>query len=250
MSSMSVLRGEPSSWSACERPDAPEQCYGEIAANGMARLLWLLPERCALRSDSVLYDIGSGFGHFASFLRSRTNSSRVVGVEINGCRAQEAAKLSVPDLTFVQGDVRRIGFADATHVFLTAQCWSSALLSDVTGRLAQQAERLACMTVFGSLPYALELPPILGRWGTIDSFASSVSGTWDPAATALYIVRKSGCNASASCMRKMQKKLAAAELQAAREANVATAAGDSPWRLPPPRWSRRRPLGTWRRSSV
>lgn len=232
---------EPSSWSACERPDAPEQCYGEISPHGMARLLWLLPERCALRPDSVLYDLGSGFGHFASFLhRSRaSNSSRVVGIEINGCRAQQAAKLSVPGLAFVQGDVRRVGFADATHVFMTAQCWSSELLTDVFGRLARQAARLACITVFGSLPYALELPPILARWGTIDSYASSVSGTWDGAATALYVVERPLCNASAPCLRKMRKKLAAAEVQAAKEAGVAEAAGDSPWRLPPPRWSRR-----------
>ena len=180
----------------------------------------------------------------ASFLRSRTNSARVVGIEINSCRAQQAARLSAPGLTFVQGGVRRLGFADATHAFLTSQCWGSELMTDVFGRLAEQAERLACMVMFGSLPHALELPPILGRWGTIDSFASSVSGTWDPAATALYLVRRTGCNTSKSCMRKMQKKLAAAESQAAREANVAAAAGDSPWRLPPPRWSEGSPLGT------
>lgn len=235
------MGGQPPSWAACERPHAPEQCYGEITPHGMSRLLWLLPGRCALQAESVLYDIGSGFGHFASFLRSRTNSARVVGIEINSCRAQQAARLSAPGLTFVQGDVRRLGFADATHAFLTSQCWGSELMTDVFGRLAEQAERLACMVMFGSLPHALELPPILGRWGTIDSFASSVSGTWDPAATALYLVRKTGCNTSKSCMRKMQKKLAAAESQAAREANVAAAAGDSPWRLPPPRWSGRQP---------
>ena len=155
------------------------------------------PPTQAVRADSVLYDVGSGFGRFASFLRAHTNASRVVGIEVNSCRARQesglycsyggvetlpeaaqglepstaffhcsrasrrgrtphvseaciaagcsprhvryglqAARLpSISRLELRRGDVRRLGFADATHVFVTAQCWGEDLLRTLFGRL-------------------------------------------------------------------------------------------------------------------
>ena len=51
------------------------------------------PPTQAVRADSVLYDVGSGFGRFASFLRAHTNASRVVGIEVNSCRARQESGL-------------------------------------------------------------------------------------------------------------------------------------------------------------
>ena len=51
------------------------------------------PPTQAVRTDSVLYDVGSGFGRFASFLRAHTNASRVVGIEVNSCRARQESGL-------------------------------------------------------------------------------------------------------------------------------------------------------------
>ena len=123
------------------------------------------PPTQAVRADSVLYDMGSGFGRFVSFLREHTNSSRVVGIEVNSCRARQAARLSsISRLELRRGDVRQLGFADATHVFITAQCWGEQLLRAVFGRLAQRAPRLRCVVQFGSLPHAHDLAAIFGRW--------------------------------------------------------------------------------------
>lgn len=227
--------GEPSHWSACDRPEDPEQCYGEITPDGMRRLLWLLPSACALRPDSVLYDIGSGFGRFAAFLRTRANVSHVVGLEVNECRARRAAHLNAPGLELRHGDVRRLGFDDATHVFMTSACWGEELLRDLFGRLAHRSRRLGCIVNFCSLPHAHDLAALVAGWGRLAGIGQSIAGTWDPHAAALYI-RKGACsgNGSSACVRRMRRRLATA----AKEAEAAAQEGESPWRRPPAPWRR------------
>lgn len=222
---------EPLEWAACERLDEPEQCYGEITPHGMRRMLWLLPSACALRADSVLYDVGSGFGRFASFLRSHTSVRRVVGIEVNECRARIAARLAAPSLEFRSGDVRELGFDDATHVFITSQCWGTQLLRDLFGRLAHRAPHLGCVVNYGSLPHAQDLASLTAAWGRLAGVGASVAGTWDRHATALYIRRDASCNATTACIRSTHRRLASA----AREAEAAAERGESPWRRPPER---------------
>ena len=68
-------------------------CYGEPTPIGLKRLLQGWPGECALDEQSVFYDVGSGFGRLAAYVRIHTNASRVRGIEINDCRHAYALEL-------------------------------------------------------------------------------------------------------------------------------------------------------------
>lgn len=132
-----------------------EQRYGEPTERGLRALLWHWPVECAIDDQSIVYDVGSGFGRLCAFVRLFTNASAVRGMEINECRHRHAEALresvqqalpSVGALDFVLGDVRRRGFADATHVLLAAQTWGEGLLVDILEQ-ALVARRVRCLTV-------------------------------------------------------------------------------------------------------
>ena len=56
------------------------QCHGEISVTGIERLLALLPPPCKLDVSSTVYDLGSGRGLFAAFVRLRASVRAVVGI--------------------------------------------------------------------------------------------------------------------------------------------------------------------------
>jgi hypothetical protein len=69
----------------CKSRDRGE-IYGELTPRGMRQVARQLAAVGPLNSRSVLYDVGSGYGRFALFLRLSTPCARIVGVEINPCR--------------------------------------------------------------------------------------------------------------------------------------------------------------------
>ena len=135
-----------------------EQRYGEPTADGLYRLLQQWPDECAIDNESVVYDVGSGFGRLCAYLRLHTNASAVRGLEINECRHHHAEALretvrrvlpSAGALDFILGDVRQLGFGEATHVLLAAQTWGEALLTGIF-RQALAARRVRCVSVISS----------------------------------------------------------------------------------------------------
>lgn len=158
------LMGNASIVRLCASPDS-EQRYGEPTPVGLRRLLIAWPDECALDDSSVLYDVGSGFGRLAAFLRIHSNASSIRGVEVNECRHVYAESVldtvrrartseAVGEMAVLHGDVRRVGISDATHVFLAAQLFGEALLFDLFS-LALVAPRLRCVVLLSrKLPEA------------------------------------------------------------------------------------------------
>ena len=133
-----------------------EQRYGEVTAAGLKELVRKWPDVCAIEKHSVVYDIGAGFGRLGAYLRLFTNASRIRGIEVNECRHWHSKALlktvrrvqpsTTGALNFALGDVRDLGFSDATHVLLAAQTWGAELLTDIF-RQALAAPRLRCVVV-------------------------------------------------------------------------------------------------------
>lgn len=161
--------------------NSTEQCYGEPTMVGLLRLLQQWPREDALSEHSVFYDIGSGFGRLSAFLSLATNASRVRGVEINECRYKESVKLlrSIRNeadmmrdrLDFRLGDIRALGFTDATHCLLASTCWSASLIANIF-EMAASAQRLGSIIILSKrLPTAWEANPRLTQlassWGHI-----------------------------------------------------------------------------------
>ena len=220
-------------------------CYGELTTSGVYRLLHLLSlpasaPQCSLTASDVLYDIGSGFGRVAALLRESTNVSRVVGIEVNSCRARSAARLQGSHggggLSFVHGDVRKVGFDDATHLYLTSQCWPTALLRTIFGRLARRTPKLRCIIDVGSLDALVmqDLAEVASTFGEVRAIGRQVSGTWDVHAAAVLVVRPmhgAGVACNRSCVRRSRRWLEAV----ARDVEEVDLPGTpSPWRRPPP----------------
>ena len=205
-----------------------EHCYGELTRHGLRRLLSILPPACSMEADSVVYDVGSGFGRIAAAIRARTNVSRVIGVEVSGCRARAALKRyggRVHGLTLQHADIRDVGFADATHLYLTSQCWQPSLLTAIFG---MHAPRLRCIIDVGSLDAlaAQHIAAFAAAFGPVRSLARQISGTWDEHAAALFVTRGE-CNAT--CVSRAQERIE----QASQEAEDTDRPGPmNPWRRP------------------
>ena len=227
----------PPAWAVSDpcTSSRPEHCYGELTQHGFRRLLHHLPPSCQLQTDSVFYDIGSGFGRLAAYVRAHTNVSRVVGVEINGCRARAAQKRFFgrrpshsKGFVLLNADIRATGFDDATHLYLTSQCWRPSLLTAIFGRLASRAPRLRCILNVGSLDAlaAQDIAALAAPFGPVRWLCREVSGTWDAYAAALVVTR-GGCNAS--CVRRARERIA----QASADVEAIDRPGPpNPWRRP------------------
>ena len=166
-----------------------------------------------MESDSVVYDVGSGFGRIAAAIRARTNVSRVVGVEVSGCRARAALRRyggRMPGLQLQHADIRDVGFADATHLYLTSQCWQPSLLTAIFG---MHAPRLRCIIDVGSLDAlaAQRIAHFAAGFGPVRSLARQIPGTWDAHAAALFVTR-GACNAT--CASKAQARIEQASQEA------------------------------------
>ena len=213
-------------------PPSPDraQCYGEARTTGLARIISLLENvpKCALYPSDEIIDVGSGFGRAAAYLRRATNVKRVVGIEINGCRARLAARRSGPGLELLHGDVRVAGLGNATHVYLTSQCFGSTLLADFFGRLAMQAPRLRCIIDLGSFDAlsAQHLTSVSSQWGRVVAIGHEVRTTWDAHAGVIFVVR-GPCNSS--CSERAENRIA----RAAMDTEATDFAGpQSPWQQP------------------
>jgi SAM-dependent methyltransferase len=244
---------------ACQ--DTGALCYGEVTRNGVSRMLALAPApHCSFLPHDVIYDVGSGFGFAAATMREFSNVSKVVGVEVNECRARVAASSPrgrMQGLTFVHGDIRKVGFSDATHLYLTSQCWPKSLLRAIFGRLARSAPRLRCIMDVGSLDALVmqDIPGLASAWGLVRTIALQVTGTWDAHAAAVYVTKgraspgsrddlddddhgRDGRDLSTPCNRSQRscavRRARALLVRAAKDGEAdATAATLSPWRPPP-----------------
>lgn len=85
-----------------------------------ADYLELLARRTGLGSAADILDVGSGKGHFTRLLERVAPRARIVGVE----REPQwigASRRASPHLTFVQGDVSALPFADGSFDVVTCQ---------------------------------------------------------------------------------------------------------------------------------
>lgn len=176
------------------------QCYGEPMLDGYIQVLKNWPSSATLDDSARFLDIGSGFGRMTTFVRLHTNASAARGIEINRCRHDHALKLdafvrarapSLKPLDFVHGDVRNLGLGDATHVWLSAQCWPEALLHDVL-RMAAASPSLRCLVLFAwKRPdnWSERLRDMLDAWGRV-VHVEPVPTTWS-GASAVFVVRGS-----------------------------------------------------------
>ena len=177
------------------------QCYGEIAVEGMFQLLRALPNTspCALTADSTFYDVGSGLGRFALFMRLKTNISAVVGVELNGCRSK-ASKLmhealrnasAVPPkrldaLRFFHADINQQGFQDATHLFLSSQCWPDETLAKLFETARTHRPNLRCVIKFGHDARPDGVGGAIDRWGHVERVGRA-DATFGPGMSAIML---------------------------------------------------------------
>jgi hypothetical protein len=205
-----LLERHPFLWSAisnCDSSKQVEECYGELREDSIERVLQTLSRTdspCALTPDASFYDVGSGLGRLAMYVRLRTNASRVVGIERNQCRhigathgkaaIEQQSKGSLDGLELVHADVRSSGLGDATHAFMSMQCWPSDLLNAIVSDLTRRAPRLRCM-VFNARG-ARELLrkgqhlDTLDAWGTIVAVDEGLRATWTQRSEAVCVGRR------------------------------------------------------------
>ena len=196
------------------QPEGPNkqwgaQCYGEIAPAGMHQLLRLLsnvPE-CALDRASVFYDVGSGIGRLSHFVRLSTNVSKVVGVELNGCRTRRARFMQselmngslalrqrLSSLHFASADITKHGFPDATHLFLSSQCWPDVTMQSIL-TLASTRPNLRCIVKFGHDARNGPMKESFDAWGHV-ARVGRADATFGPGMNAIMMA-KGPCTASA-----------------------------------------------------
>ena len=135
-----------------------EQCYGELTDDGMERLVQTLTmaspgSPCALTPNSVFFDVGSGYGRLAMYVRMRTDATRVVGVEVNACRHQQAmlararleqkAAIALDGLRLHLADVRPIRSDQALPGLCTRPLPNPALLTSQSVRWRSAERRCA-----------------------------------------------------------------------------------------------------------
>lgn len=177
------------------------QCYGEIAVEGMFQMLRALPKAsaCALTPDSTFYDVGSGLGRFSLFMRMKTNISKVVGVELNGCRAKAAMTMHaalrnasviprerLDALRFLHADINEQGFHDATHLFLSSQCWPDETLAKLFETARAHRPNLRCVVKFGHDARPDGVGGAIDRWGHIERVGRA-DATFGPGMSAIML---------------------------------------------------------------
>ena len=198
-----------------------EECYGEVTEDGYEQILQGMPTvpeaACALTPDSTFVDIGSGYGRLAMYVRMRTNVSAVVGIERNPCRHERAVRgrrrleahagaagaTLLDGLRLIHSDVRRAALGDATHVFMSVQCWGHELIRTIVTHLVPAAPKLRCMIFSATGARDILTAPLNGErnfsqrsnldlideWGTLDGALERVPTSWTPT-EALYVGKR------------------------------------------------------------
>jgi len=169
--------------------------YGEVTADGCAMMFKNLPPAARLDDDSVIYDLGSGYGKFSIWCGT-VAKKRSVGIENNPSRAAAAEKafksavdkgnLSAEEknrITLKEGDAFAEGaFEDATHIYMCNVGYSE----DMHLRLLEQvpkAKRLKIIMTITSLHDGERAVPAadLEKAGLTYEGFSPTPTTWDPA---------------------------------------------------------------------
>mmetsp|Transcript_905 Transcript_905/g.1526 ORF Transcript_905/g.1526 Transcript_905/m.1526 type:complete len:269 (-) Transcript_905:80-886(-) len=105
--------------------------YGEVTPDGCALMFKNLPVFARLDADSVIYDLGSGYGKFTIWCGT-VAKKKSVGIENNAERAQVASDAfslakskghlteeEAARIKLIEGDAFADGaFADATHIYM------------------------------------------------------------------------------------------------------------------------------------
>lgn len=142
---------------------------------------------CALNSSSIFYDIGSGLGRLALYVRLTTGVAQVRGVELNACRHARAERMAVElelaprQLAFYHGDaaVSEHG-ANASHWFVSPICFADDTLAALAAR-AREPGGPRCVVSFGRELPARWLPPGMGPL-----LAESLPATFQSSAIVTY----------------------------------------------------------------
>lgn len=117
--------------------------YGEITYAGADQILKLFN----LTDKDVFYDLGCGVGKFVVQAYLTTPVKRAGGIELSKTRIDGAKKIAKElktqkkiekgrKLEFIEGDLLKVKFKDATAVFVSSLCFSNELLEKLTNKLA------------------------------------------------------------------------------------------------------------------
>ena len=83
--------------------------------------------------------------------------------------------------------VRTLSLDDATHIFMSIQCWPPDLIGTIVATLARRAPRLRCMIfsaagVSGIVGHGThggkQLSELVDAWGTVSQVADGIPTTW------------------------------------------------------------------------
>jgi SAM-dependent methyltransferase len=157
------------SWTALAKQDGVadrinSDIYGEILPDGMALLFLSLPTHLRLDQDSVVYDIGSGYGKFSIWVGT-VAKHKSIGIENNTSRAKYAAEalkdcfakglLDEEDKARIdlrEGDATIEGsFEDATHVYCGNVGFEEELMIAILERAVADCKKLKIFCTTTSL---------------------------------------------------------------------------------------------------
>ena len=144
------------------------------------------------------------------------------GIEINACRAKSAFERSrlvqralsgspdaraLGELRLLASDVRTVGLGNASHVFMSDQCWPEPLLHSLFRRLSVEAAGLECIVSFANhRPYhwSRRVERLADGWGHVVG-VQHVPTTWG-GASAIFL-RKGKCSNGAERCSTMAEAL-------------------------------------------
>lgn len=158
-------------------PALPRGCVPYLPAPVDAVLR--LTDHAQVRASDVFVDVGAGAGRAAALVHLLTGAS-VVGLEVQpqlvAAARELAARLSLPRVSFVEGDAPRLTAAlDAGSVFFLYCPFSGERLTELLATLERVARsreiRLCCLDL--PLPPCPWLDPLPPRWPDLALYRSS-----------------------------------------------------------------------------
>lgn len=215
-------RSAPELDESCKSSDAgPAQVHGEMTVRGMQNMIEEAPSPCRITTDSVVVDVGSGFGKLIAFVWLATPCRSAHGIEINECRVKAAVdmgrsiasslgQMPAPSrlanryatevgstLTFTAGDVRQMReLENATHILVSTTCWPSRLLEDAMRVVKRTAPNLRCIIEHSPAPRT----HVLESWGRlVKSVIATASWGAPHSVFAHFYVRGKACDGTLGC---------------------------------------------------
>uniref|UniRef100_A0A7S0VWL7 DOT1 domain-containing protein n=1 Tax=Hemiselmis tepida TaxID=464990 RepID=A0A7S0VWL7_9CRYP len=186
--------------------------YGEVTADGCALMFKNIPATARLEADSVVYDIGSGYGKFSIWCGT-VAKRRSIGIEYNKDRAghadralklcHERGHLEPEDkerIELREGDAFIEGaFADATHLYVCNVGMDEDLHEKLLAQIPRCSNCRVLMTITSLHEGERAVPPEdLVKAGLTYAGKTPTPTTWDPDGSVTsthYYVTKLGAEA-------------------------------------------------------